>query len=235
MDGQEAADGSRVVSELTLVGRQLCPFTQRVGITLNELGVHHRVLLSDGVNPEATASLARTPFKKTPVLLWDCEVYFESDIICELLSDHHNGRLAPFDHFEKAKHRGAIRCATEVLTILARLLAAREREAVQSVQREIQTVASFVEKAWRGPYFAGEAFSLVDVAWATPLRATQVISASFQDFRLHGFASMMPVLSRPSVAAVLNGLFDDAFSAHAIKTDGVIGQSMSSCRREFDF
>lgn len=200
---------------LKLVSFDLCPYVERSRIVLLEKDVPHEIEFIELAN-KPPWFLAISPMGRVPVLLVDDRPIFESMIINELIEDlHPRPALLPADPLAKAEARGWIVFANDVLfpgnfqamlalaggytgDALARPLAAL-RDGLAKLELAVARAG--------GPYFQGEAFSLVDAAYAPFFRrwreaerwggAGAGLLATFPAVSAWAEA----VLQRPSVAA----------------------------------
>ena len=159
---------------LKLVSFDICPYVERSRIVLLEKDVPHEVEYIDLANKPAWF-LAISPMGRVPVLLVDDRPIFESMIINELLDElYPRPTLLPGDPIARAEARAWIVFANDVLfsgsvvamtalaggftgDALTRPLAAI-RDALAKLEAEVAR--------GRGPFFLGEAFTLVDAAYA---------------------------------------------------------------------
>jgi len=192
---------------LTLVSHVLCPYVQRAAIVLAEKGVpFERRDVDLAAKPDWF--LAVSPLGKTPVLLVDGVPIFESAVICEYLDETLAPRLHPQDPLERARHRAWMEFGSAVLNGIAafynapdeRTLAARRGELRQRFE-QLEAVLASAER--KGPWFAGERFSIVDAVFAPVFRYFDV----FERIADFGFFDGLPrvtawrraLAERPSV------------------------------------
>lgn len=155
---------------LVLVSHALCPYVQRAAIVLAEKGVpFERRDVELAAKPDWF--LAISPLGKTPVLLVGRTPIFESAVICEYLDDSFSPRLHPADALTRAQHRSWIEFGSQVLNGIGGLYSApddlkleQQREALAARFAQIEAVFG------AGPYFAGDAFSIVDAVYAPVFR-----------------------------------------------------------------
>jgi glutathione S-transferase len=159
------------VSGLVLVSHKLCPYVQRAAIVLHEKAVPFARRWVDLAN-KPDWFRAVSPLGKTPVLLVDDEQIFESAVICEYLEDVYAPRLHPADALARAKHRAWMEFGSALLNTIAGFYNAVDARAFEARRDELRTRFAQVEEvlACEGPYFAGEAFSMVDAAFAPVFR-----------------------------------------------------------------
>lgn len=157
-----------------LISFKLCPYVQRSVITLLEKGVPHDIEYIDLKN-KPDWFLELSPLGKVPILVLGEDVLFESAVINEFLDETTGDeRLMPEDAIARARHRAWISVSSEVLAGLFRLQHADDQKsAMKFAQKVRHTLSLFEDELGDGPFFAGEAFSLVDATMASALqRAT---------------------------------------------------------------
>jgi glutathione S-transferase len=162
-------------AELQLVSHHLCPYAQRAVIALSEKGVAYERRYIDLADKPAWFT-AISPLGKVPLLRVKDEeggetVLFESAVICEYLEDTQPHPLHPSEPLDRARHRAWIEFASATLNDVAGFYSAKDRKAFE--QKRLRLVEKF---AWlerhlgKGPFFAGDAFSLVDAAFGPLFR-----------------------------------------------------------------
>lgn len=153
-----------------LVSHKLCPYVQRAAIVLAEKGQPFERRDVDLQN-KPDWFLAISPLGKTPLLLVDDQVLFESAVICEYLDDIHEPRLHPDDALSRARHRAWMAFGSEVLNQIAAYYNApdesRLRQCAQALHERFKQLESTLAD---GPYFAGSRFGMVDVVFAPVFR-----------------------------------------------------------------
>lgn len=188
---------------LVLVSHALCPYVQRVAIVLAEKGIAFERRDIDLANkPEWF--LQASPLGKTPLLLVNDEVIFESVVICEYLEETRLPRLHPEDALMRARHRSWIEFGSALLNSIGAFYNAADETALAARASDIRTRLEQLEPAiGSGPYFSGDNFSIVDAVFGPVFRYFDVFDPS-DDF---GFWSGLPnvtkwrhaLRSRPSV------------------------------------
>jgi len=174
---------------LVLVSHKLCPYVQRAAIVLHEKGVpFERRWVDLAAKPEWF--LAVSPLGKTPVLLVDGRPIFESAVICEYLDEVYAPRLHPEDALERARYRAWMEFGSAVLNTIAAFYNAPDARALDARREELRARFAQIEEVLdpRGPYFAGETFSMVDAVFAPVFRYFEVFGALGVD----GFFDRLP-------------------------------------------
>lgn len=152
--------------DLELVSFKLCPYVQRAVIALKEKELPFDITYIDLMDPPEWFK-ETSPLGKVPLLKVGNEVLFESAVISEYIDEISAGSLHPGDALQRAKHRGWIEFASSCLETLYTLNTTDDEaafeEAVQTMSDRLTKVEAMLGN---GPFFGGEAFSLVDAAFA---------------------------------------------------------------------
>jgi glutathione S-transferase len=157
--------------KLILVSHPLCPYVQRAAIVLLEKGApFSRRWVDLAAKPDWFNAIS--PLGKTPVLLADDEPIFESAVICEYLDETLAPRLHPDDALQRARHRAWMEFGSGVLNTIWAYYTARDAAALANQRELLEARFAQLEQALdgAGPYFAGAAFSMVDVVFAPVFR-----------------------------------------------------------------
>ncbi len=158
---------------LKLVSFKLCPYVQRSVITLLEKGVPYEIEYIDLKN-KPDWFLELSPLGKVPILLVGEDVLFESAVINEFIDETAGeDRLMPVDPIPRARHRAWISVANELFGGLFKLQHASDKVAAMKFAQGVRrTLSLFDDELGDGPFFDGEAFSLVDATMAPALQRT---------------------------------------------------------------
>lgn len=166
-----------VRTPLVLVSHALCPYVQRAAIVLAEKGLPFEWRDIDLAN-KPDWFLRLSPLGKTPVLLVGDEAIFESAVICEYLEDTTRPRLHPADALQRARHRAWMEFGSQLLNLIAGFYNAPDAASLQAKAGEIHGRMRQLEAVLGdGPYFAGEAFSVVDAVFGPVFRYFEVFDA----------------------------------------------------------
>ncbi len=152
-----------------LVSFDVCPYVQRSVITLEEKGVPYVIEYIDLNNkPEWFVKLS--PLGKVPILIVEDTVIFESTAINEYLDETAPGRkLQPLEPLLRAHNRAWIEFTSTILATRNRMQHAKTEQETRKLAAKINVQLAHLEDQFQdGPFFNGEAFSLVDAA-AAPL------------------------------------------------------------------
>ena len=165
--------------KLELISFKVCPFVQRLVITLRHKQVPYDIrYIEPGQPPDWFKEIS--PFGKVPLLRVNEEtVLFESAIINEFIDEITPGELLPRDPLQKALSRAWIEFASAATMDLAPLWMAADRSAYEQAREILLGKLARVEAAKRaGPYFNGPHFSLVDAAFAPLFMRLALLSAA---------------------------------------------------------
>lgn len=168
---------------IALMGFKLCPFVQRVRITLLHKQVEHQMTYLDPQNLPAWFH-DLSPLGKVPLLRVTEEnretILFESAVLNEFIDEISPSPLHPQDPVIRALHRGWIEWGSAALMDLFQLTGVPTEEAWAGLQKNLQDKLDRVEAACQAPYFQGDRFSLVDTAFA-PLLMRLVLVSRLRD------------------------------------------------------
>lgn len=174
-----------MTTKLTLISHLLCPYVQRAIIVLEEKQIAYERIDIDLAN-KPDWFLKVSPLSKTPVLLVEGKAIFESTVICEYLEETTPGPLHPQDPLTRAQHRGWMEFASATLNAIGGMYGAPDEQTLAAKVADLQSKFAQLEMELsevdrNGPYFAGQAFSLVDTAFAPVFRYFDVFD-TIDDF-----------------------------------------------------
>lgn len=163
---------------LRLVSHVLCPYVQRAAIVLLEKGVPFtRVDVYLDNRPAWFQAIS--PLGRTPLLLVDetettpgVSPLFESAVIAEYLDETTLPPLHPSAPLLRARHRGWMEFGSTVLNDIWTFYTAPDATAFDAARARLTGRFATLEATLdaRGPWFAGENFSLVDAVFAPVFR-----------------------------------------------------------------
>jgi glutathione S-transferase len=154
---------------LTLISHKLCPYVQRAVIALTEKGVpFERRDIDLASKPDWF--LRVSPLGKTPVLVVGEVPIFESAVILEYLEETQPQPLHPADPLARAEHRAWIEFGSAILNDIWGLYTAADETAFNAKATALKDKFARVEARLKGPWFDGERFSLVDIAFGPVFR-----------------------------------------------------------------
>ncbi len=166
--------------KLKLVSFSLCPYVQRARITLLENNLEHEVEFIDlDMPPDWFFDVS--PLEKVPVLLVDEEAVFESMVICDYIDEISPSSLYPDDPLLKAQHRAWIALGDSVLSMVYELMFATEQSRFKQAKGTIIDRLDVLEEELKAdPFYAGQQFAMVDVAYAPLFRYLIGISSAYE-------------------------------------------------------
>lgn len=171
------------MSTLELVSHVLCPYVQRVAISLQEKALpFKRIYIDLDKKPEWFRTLS--PLGKVPLLKTAQGSIFESAVILEYLEDAYPQALHPHDPFMRARHRAWMEFGSSILHDIAGLYGAPDEAAFSQKCRVLRGKFEQVEAELSGGrYFYGESFGLVDAVFGPVFRYWDVFDR-IGDFRI---------------------------------------------------
>ncbi|OCC00862.1 glutathione S-transferase [Labrys sp. WJW] len=217
---------------LTLVSHHLCPYVQRAAIALMEKGApFERRFIDLAAKPDWFTALS--PLGKVPLLLVERmeqpqAVLFESNVICEFVEEAVKGpNLHPADPLERARHRGWMEFGSAILADLWGLETATDAAGYERARARVADKFARVEEVLgNGPYFAGEAFGLVDAVHAPIFRYFDLFDALADTAVFAGLprvrAWRQALSVRPSVRAAVTPDYPDRLRAFLVRHDAFL-------------
>lgn len=217
--------------KIELISFNLCPFVQRSVITLLEKQVDFDIRYIDLADKPAWF-LAISPFGKVPLLKRGDTVLFESAVINEYLDEVYEPVLHPADPLKKAHNRAWIEFGSNVLFNQWHWSNAADGAAYEKMERTLLDQLGRLEvQLGEGPLFNGEAFSLVDAAYAplfTRFRLLEEIhprNIYKNTPRVKAWAESL--VDRPSVKGSVLEEFPDLFKNSIREKDGYLAKVMA--------
>jgi len=204
---------------LELVSHPLCPFVHRAAIALTEKGVSFTRRDVDLKN-KPDWFLALSPRGKVPVLVTDGQPLFESSVINEYIDETHPPRLLPDDPLARARQRGWIEVANDVLLAQYALFTAPP-SAVEEKKKALASVLGRLEEALAKGTIDENGFGLVHIALAPALHRFVVVEEALHvDFleetpRVAALARR--IAARPSVTSTVPQDFVARFIASLVE------------------
>ncbi|MCS3725835.1 glutathione S-transferase [Bradyrhizobium betae] len=150
---------------------------------------------------------------------------FESNVICEYIEETQAcAKLHPVDALKRAEHRAWMEFGSAILGDLWGLETTTDPATFESKRHALAAKFARVEAALgEGPYFAGEAFSLVDAVFAPVFRYFDL----FDELTKHGIFNDVPkvrawraeLAKRPSVRAAVDSNYPELLRAFLVRHD----------------
>ena len=204
--------------KLKLVSFNLCPYVQRARITLEEKKLEHEIEYIDlDIPPDWFFDVS--PLEKVPVLLVDDEPLFESMVICEFIDNISGDDLYPRDPFKRAQQRAWIAFGDTILgTVYDLLNASTEIDFKRTKANIIDKLDVLQEEMTEGPFFAGDKFGMIDIAYAPLFRyltgITDHANIEFYEDVPKVKAWSETLLAYPAVIASVPENYDTAFKGY---------------------
>jgi glutathione S-transferase len=207
------------VMRLELISFKICPFVQRAVITLLHKQVEHTVTYIDLASPPDWFKTI-SPFGKVPLLkVDDRHVIFESAIIDEYLNEAFPGKLLPDDPITRALDRSWIEFGTSLTLEFSGLIHSTDEATWQNKLAATQQKLQWLEnKLGNGPWFNGESFSLVDIAYAPLFMRSNLLKLADQLYPANQFPKTSQwekqLLTLPELPRSVVVDFDDILITH---------------------
>lgn len=217
-----------MTTSLKLISHKLCPYVQRAVIALKEKGVPFEQIDID-LADKPDWFLELSPLGKVPVLVVTTDrgkvAVFESNVICEYIEETQGGaKLHPADALTRAEHRAWMEFGSAILGDLWGLETTTDPATFESKRLAVAAKFARIEAALgAGPYFAGNAFSLVDAVFAPIFRYFDL----FDELTEHGiFRDLLKVQAwraglaqRPSVRTAVGADYPQLLRAFLVRHD----------------
>ncbi|MCR4268210.1 glutathione S-transferase family protein [Nitratireductor sp. ZSWI3] len=210
----------------TLISFDLCPYVQRAAIVLAEKDVPFERIDIDLEN-KPDWFLEISPRGKVPVLKVGDDALFESAAIVEFLDETEAPRLHPENPVTRARHRAWMEFGSAVLADIWTLETTHDQAAFDKAVAAIREKLTRLEgELGDGPYFAGEAFTIVDAVFAPAFRYFDVFD-TIADFGVFdGLPKVVKwrkaLAARPTVREAVVFDYGDRLRRFLAKKDGVI-------------
>ncbi|MDR3478599.1 MAG: glutathione S-transferase family protein [Gammaproteobacteria bacterium] len=201
---------------LVLYSFRICPFVERTNILLNEKNIEcERVYVDIRNKPDWFLKLS--PLGKVPVLSADKAIIFESTVINEYLDEISSlPLLYPNDPIQKARNKSWIEWgSTLVFDAYYMTLASNKLEFVEK-QKIVNSKLVLLEQELRNtPFFNGEKFSMIDLAYAPLFRRFDSLVRQFSIDTLEQYPKLKiwsnHILKKESVQNGFAHNFDEEF------------------------
>jgi glutathione S-transferase len=223
--------------KLTLVSFDLCPYVQRAAIALAEKGVPFTRINVDLANkPDWFKKIS--PLGKVPLLMvgepGEEKIIFESSVILEYLEETFPHPLHPADALNRARHRAYMEFGSTILSDIWTVETTADYGAFDARIATLKDKFARLESELSapdhkpGPFFAGEAFSLVDAVFAPVFRYFN----TFDRIAGLGVFTGLPrvqawrkaLAQRPSVRGAVPPNYAQLLEAFLAKHNGVIAR-----------
>jgi glutathione S-transferase len=181
---------------IELISFNLCPFVQRSVITLLKKGIDFKITYIDLASPPEWF-LAISPLAKVPVVRYGDEVLFESAVINEFLDEVTPNPIMPSSALDKAKDRGWIEYASQLI-MDQYLMSAADNSADFNKHREslIAKLQRLEDTIKDSGFFNGGDFSLVDAALAPAFTRFEIYARLFNKDVISSFPKLAVLSGR---------------------------------------
>lgn len=218
------------LAPLTLVSFDLCPYVQRAAIVLAEKNIpFERIDIDLSDKPDWFKAIS--PLGKVPLLKVGEEVLFESAVIVEYLEEICSPPLHPAEPLTKARHRAWMEFGSSILADIWVVETTADRQAFNTKMQILKEKFARMEaELGDGPYFAGQAFSIVDVVYAPVFRYFDVFDTITELGVFDGLSRVQAwraaLAIRPSVINALVPDYPERLRAFLKRHKGVITENM---------
>jgi len=205
--------------KLKLISFVLCPFVQRAVIVLRHKGVEFDIEYIDIAN-KPQWYLDNVPTGKVPALFVGDDVLFESAIINEFLDETTPPPLLATDPWARAQQRAWINYSDQLLMGQYKMMTAQNEDEFKERKEKLIATALPLAEQVKGPYFSGDAFSLVDAAVAPFLMRLALVSSVRDELlsrvpEASAFADWMArLLSLDTIKGSVKPEFQELWKAH---------------------
>lgn len=217
-----------MTASLKLISHKLCPYVQRAVIALKVKGVPFERIDIDLAN-KPDWFLRLSPLGKVPVLVVATEkgevALFESNVICEYIEETQDGgKLHSADPLKRAEHRAWMEFGSAILGDLWGLETTTDPATFETKRQTLAAKFARVETALSaGPYFAGDAFSLVDAVFAPIFRYFDVFD-ELAELRIFSDVPKVrawrtELAKRPSVRSAVGADYPQLLRAFLVRHD----------------
>jgi glutathione S-transferase len=221
------------VERIQLVSHHLCPYVQRAVIALRERDIPFDVVYIDLANKPSWFTEV-SPLGRVPLLRVGSAVLFESAAIVEYLEDTLPRPLHPRDPVRRAQHRAWMEFGANVLADIWNFYTAGDAAAMQQPLAVLRTRFERVEQALgAGPWFEGEAFSLVDAVFGPVFRYWEVFdlvpeAAAVFDGLPRVAAWRRALAARPSVQQAVTSDYRERLLRFVVEKKGELGRILAA-------
>ncbi|OIQ20060.1 MAG: hypothetical protein BM556_06110 [Bacteriovorax sp. MedPE-SWde] len=211
----------------TIISFGLCPFVQRSLITMNHKKVPYKVKYIDLEN-KPDWFLKISPLGKVPVLQVGDEVLFESAVINEYIDEVTSGTLHPTDPLQKAFERAYIELSSAVTMNYFQTAISKDEDSYKANKEALEKNLTSLLDKFKGPYFRGEEFSLVDTSAVPALQRLALSGNLLEELNLSDAINkklnqwLESTLPLESVQKSVPENFEEDFREYLIKKESYI-------------
>ncbi len=200
---------------LTLYSFRICPFIERINILLNEKNIHCERIFVD-IRNKPDWFLKLSPLGKVPLLKANDTLIFESSVINDFLDEISPGSLHPSDPLERAYNKCWIEWGSTLIFDAYNLTLAQDTLSYDKQYTIVENKLALLEQELKSiPFFNGEFFSMVDIAYAPLFKRFSILAQQFNICLLQNHPKLKiwsdSVLARDSVVKGFHKDFDNEF------------------------
>lgn len=219
---------------IKIISFTICPYVQRVAALLEAKNIAYEVE-NINIHDKPQWFLDISPTGQVPILITEeGTALFESDAIIEYIDDISSPLEAKLTPEERALDRAWSHQA--VKNYLAQCSAQRSPDEETFIERrdKFNKALNMIDKQLKkGPYFKGETFSNVDIAWIPILHRAAIIA----EHSCYDFFAKFPkikawqeaVLKTDAAQKSVSNRFEDAFTSFYLSDKTFLGRSKDCC------
>lgn len=211
-----------------VVGYPLCPFVQRVLITLNEKGVDYELIWLDPHAELPTWFKEWSPLGKVPVMKVPTgEVLFESMAIVEYIEEENpEPSIFAASTVERAFNRAWAGVAGDLYGPQYMSMRAKTNEEVANYFNALKETLQVLEGECGDAFFAGDKLTAVDVVLAPMFARFALVASLGAENVLDTFPKLSKLsdklLTLPAVEKTIEGDWRDNFINNMKKNEGIL-------------
>ncbi|MFA5960072.1 MAG: glutathione S-transferase family protein [Tatlockia sp.] len=198
---------------LTLYSFRICPFVERTNILINENNILCERIYVD-IRNKPDWFLKLSPQGKVPLLKVDNTIIFESSVINDFLNEISTSKLYPSDPVKRAYNKSWIEWGSTLvfdaynMTLAVNITSFKQQRII--VDKKLSVLENEIEAQ---PFFNGNDFSMIDIAYAPLFRRFDRLSQQFDVHLLENFPKLKKwsenILMRDSVVKGFHENFDE--------------------------
>lgn len=213
-------------NNIELIGYNLCPFTQRINIILNEKNISYKITYIDILNkPEWFTKIS--PFQEIPILIFNNKVIFKSNVICEFLNDELGLELYPKQNIDTANSRAWIEFGNAlIMDIYNMSISSNKKEyddRIEFVYKKLDRINTEIKTS---PYFYGKTFTMIDTCYAPILSRLKMLDQLYKMTLLDDFENLenwrYALTQKNSISSLYNENYLEDFHNFLIKKNSYI-------------
>lgn len=167
---------------------KVCPFAQRVQISLLQSQLPYQVVVLDPANmPDDFSSIS--PLGNVPVLrINNSETLFESAVINDYIAQISPISMEPLDELQRAQMRAWSEYSGSCMGALMQVLQAADKDSFEQANKALIDKFQILSEQLTtdGPFFYGQQFTTIDSTYAPLFFRMKILSELFEEFSLDG-------------------------------------------------